>query len=118
MRQHSRVLSSVNLHFPQLENQKLLPLIFRPVNIAATVKARWLLLPLLVILLAGCASKHPTIGAWRSTGFSPARTDKIALTLRPNPGAEDEELGRLLTAEFQRQGFNLVPQAEADYTLA
>lgn len=77
------------------------------------------LLPLaLAIFLAGCASKHPTVGAWRGTGFSPARTDKIALTLRPNPGAEDAELGRLLTAELQRQGFNLVPQAEADYTLA
>lgn len=77
-----------------------------------------LLLPFLTILLAGCASNHPTVGAWRSAGFSPAPTDKIAFTLRPNPSDEDAEAGRILTAELERKGFNLVPLAEADYTLA
>jgi len=76
--------------------------------------------PLLVlaVFLAGCATSHPTVGAQRGAGFSPARTDKIALTLRPNPSQEDAQLGRLLTAELQREGFNLVSSAEADYTLA
>jgi hypothetical protein len=78
------------------------------------------LLPLLslAILLAGCASDHPTVGARRGAGFSPTPTDKIALTLMRNPSDEDAELGRLLTAELKREGFNLVPPAEADYTLA
>ena len=82
------------------------------------MKAHCLLLSLLTIVLAGCASNHPTMGAWRGAGFSPARSDKIALTLRPNPSAEDAEVGRILTAELEREGFNLVPLAEADYTLA
>lgn len=76
------------------------------------------LLLLLAILSAGCASTHPTVGAWRDAGFSPKRTDKIAFALRPNPNSEDAELGRLLTAELKREGFNIVPAAEADYTLA
>ena len=82
------------------------------------MKAHRLLPTLLALLLTGCASNHPTVGARRGTGFAPAPTDKIALTLRPNPSAEDAELGRILTAELKRGGFNLVPQAEADYTLA
>ena len=82
------------------------------------MKAHRLLPILLALLLTGCASKHPTVGARRGTGFSPARTDKIALAFRPNPSPEDAQLGRLLTAELQRQSFNLVPTAEADYTLA
>ncbi len=82
------------------------------------MKSFFLLLPFLTILLAGCASNHPTVGAWRGAGFSPAQKDKIALTLRPNPSYEDAEVGRVLTAELQREGFNLVPLAEADYTLA
>ena len=70
------------------------------------------------ILLIGCVSNHPTVGAWRGAGFSPVRTDKIALTLRPNPNHEDAELSRVLTTELKCEGFNLVPLEEADYTLA
>lgn len=81
------------------------------------MKRYFLLMPLLAVLAAGCASKQPTIGAWRGDGFSPAPTDKIALTYRPNPSPEDAQLGQMLTNELQRMGFNLVPQAEADYTL-
>ena len=82
------------------------------------MKAHRLLPTFLALLLTGCASNHPMMGARCGTGFSPAPTDKIALTLRPNPSTEDAELGRILTAELKREGFNLVPQAEADYTLA
>ncbi|HEX5398941.1 MAG TPA: hypothetical protein VFY06_07825 [Verrucomicrobiae bacterium] len=66
---------------------------------------------------AGCASKRPIIGAWRTDGFSPAPTDKIALTVKLNPSPEDAQLGEMLTNELQRLDFNLVPQADADYTL-
>ncbi|HXE42305.1 MAG TPA: hypothetical protein VN516_04705 [Candidatus Baltobacteraceae bacterium] len=72
----------------------------------------------LIILSAGCASNHPTVSASRNASFMPTRADKIALTLRPNPNAEDAELGRALTVELQQESFNLVPMAEADYTLA
>jgi hypothetical protein len=82
------------------------------------MKAHRLLPALLALLRTGCASKHPTVSAWRGTGFNPARTDKIALTLRPNPSPEDAELGRLLIAELKREGFSLVPRSETDYTLA
>jgi hypothetical protein len=82
------------------------------------MKQYFLLMPLLAMLAAGCATKQPMIGAWRTEGFSPAPTDKIALTLRPNPSPEDAQLGEMLTDELHRMGFNLVPQAEADYTLA
>jgi hypothetical protein len=77
------------------------------------------LLPLaLVILSAGCASNRAAIGAWRSVGFSPTPADKIALAVMPHPSKQDEELGRVLIAELESKGFNIVPQAEADYTLA
>jgi len=82
------------------------------------MKTCWFLPAFLIILLAGCATNHPTVGAWRGTGFHPARTDQIALTSRPDPSAEDAELGRVLVAELKREGFKLVPAAEADYTLA
>jgi hypothetical protein len=76
------------------------------------------LLFVLVILSAGCASKHPTVSARRNGGYAPARTDKIAFTVQPNPRAESAELGRLLTAELKTEGFQLVPAAAADYLLA
>ncbi|HEX4349897.1 MAG TPA: hypothetical protein VH251_05905 [Verrucomicrobiae bacterium] len=69
------------------------------------------------ILLSGCASTQPTVGAWHDSHFTPQRTDKLALTLRPDPTDEDARLGRILTAELEREGFNLVPLAEADYAL-
>ena len=77
-----------------------------------------ILLPLiLAILLSGCASNRPTVGAWHDSHFTLARTDKLALTLRPSPTEEDARLGGILTAELNREGFNLVPLAEADYAL-
>jgi hypothetical protein len=72
----------------------------------------------LAILSTGCASNHASIGAWRGDHFSPTRSDKIALMRRPNPNDQDARLGRVLTAELKREGFNLVPPAEADYLLA
>ncbi len=68
------------------------------------------------VILAGCATNHPAVTASRVDRFSPARSDKIALTLRDWPAA-DVELGRILTAELERGGFHLVPLAEADYVL-
>lgn len=77
-------------------------------------------LPLLVltIFLTGCASNHTSIGAWRGDHFHPARSDKIAVVPQSRSNNEDARLGRVLTAELQREGFNLAPPAEADYLLA
>jgi hypothetical protein len=80
------------------------------------VKNPFLWLALAVVILAGCATNRPVIATSRDAHFSPARTDKIALTLRTWPAA-DVELGRILTAELERAGFHLVPLAEADYVL-
>ncbi|MEI9963095.1 MAG: hypothetical protein WDM76_18875 [Limisphaerales bacterium] len=68
------------------------------------------------IILAGCATNHPAVATRLDSHFSPARTDKIALALRSWPES-DAELGRVLTAELERAGFNLVPAAAADYLL-
>lgn len=73
---------------------------------------------LAMVFAAGCASNHPVVGAWREGNFFPTRTDKIALTLRPHPNAEDALLGQMLAAELKRENFDIVPLAEADYTLA
>ncbi len=76
------------------------------------------LLPPLVILMAGCATRHPMVSTWHESEFSPTRADKIALTLRPQPSPEDAALGRLLVDELKREGFNLVPMEKADYLIA
>ena len=65
----------------------------------------------------GCATQRPEVGAWRNPQFSPSRTDKLALTDRPNPSPHDATLGRLLVAELQRGGYALVPPDQADYLL-
>ena len=39
------------------------------------------------------------------------------MTDRPNPTPEDAELGRILLAEMQREGFTFVPATRADYLL-
>jgi|SRR5690348_2290930 len=77
---------------------------------------RWL--PPLVILMAGCATRHPIVSTWHQSEFSPRRADKMALTLRPRPSPEDAELGRLLVDELKQEGFNLVPMEKADYLIA
>jgi hypothetical protein len=85
------------------------------------MKSRYLLFFLLTLTLTtfstGCASNRADVGAWRDSNFSPTRAAKIALTLISNPSDENAELGRVLTAELKRENFNLVPLAEADYTL-
>jgi len=72
----------------------------------------------LVILFAGCATKNPTVNAWRDAQLTPTRADTIALTIQPNPSPENAELGRLLTVELKREDFKLVPIDQADYLLA
>lgn len=76
------------------------------------------LLPPLIILMAGCATRHPVVSTWHQSEFSPTRADRIALTLRPRPSPEDAELGRLLVDELKREGFNLAPIEKADYLMA
>jgi hypothetical protein len=75
-------------------------------------------LPLMtVVLLAGCATKHPSVDTWRNPQFAPTPTNTFALTLRPNPTKEDAALGRMVVDELQRDGFSLVPVERADYLL-
>lgn len=74
--------------------------------------------PVLAVLSAGCASHRPVVSAWNNSQLSLTRADKLALTLRPDPSPEDAELGRILVAELQREGFDLVPIEKADYLLA
>lgn len=76
------------------------------------------LLPALVILLAGCATRCPMISTWQNSQVVPTRADTFALTRQPHASPENAELDRLLTAELKREGFHLVPAAHADYLIA
>ncbi len=76
------------------------------------------LTPTLVILVTGCITHRPTLSTWRDSTLTPTRADKIALTPQLNPSPETAALGRLLTAELQREGFHLVPADQADYLMA
>ena len=58
------------------------------------------------------------VSTWRDSALTPTRSDKIALMLQHNPRPETAALGRLLTAELKREGFNLVPVEQADYLMA
>jgi hypothetical protein len=52
----------------------------------------------LVILLAGCATRHLMVSAWHNSQLTLTRTDTIALPLLVNPSPQDTELGRLVVA--------------------
>ena len=110
------------VHVRAEEGNLLLPVPASLKNVSAMkvhrLRALVWLLPMLVILLAGCATHHPMVSAWHNSQFTLTRTDKIALTLRPDPSAQDAELNRLLVAELKQEGFNLVPIEQADYLLA
>lgn len=71
----------------------------------------------LAVLAAGCATKSPMVATWRNPQFSPTLADKIALTERPNPSAQDAALGRLLVTELQSEGFALTSPDQADYLI-
>jgi hypothetical protein len=82
------------------------------------MKTLCLLLSFLIILLAGCATNNGVIvSARHDAHFSPTPADKIVMALRPNPSAEDAALGSALLAELARENFNIVTNADADYTL-
>ena len=72
----------------------------------------------LATLLAGCATRRPVISTWNESPLIPERTHKVALIQQLNPTPQTAELGRLLTAELKREGFNVVPTDQADYLLA
>jgi hypothetical protein len=75
-------------------------------------------LPLtLAFLSAGCATQRPLVNTWRDPQFSPTPADKIALTDRPNPSAQDAAMDRLLVTELQREGFTLTSSDQADYLI-
>ena len=78
------------------------------------------LFPLLMVLAmtAGCASHKAYVVARRDPQYSPNPTNRIALANHLKPRPEEEALCVSLTTELKQQGFHLVPQEEADYTLA
>jgi hypothetical protein len=78
-----------------------------------------LVLPLaLGWLTSGCASMQtPEVHAWRDPQYNPTPANKFALTERPNASPVDAQLGNLVVAELQAEGFQLVPYDQADYLL-
>ncbi len=78
------------------------------------------LFPLLMALAmtSGCASHKAYVLARRDPQYSPSPTNRIALANHLKPRPQEEALCITLTAELHQQGFHLVPQEEADYTLA
>lgn len=79
------------------------------------------LFPLLLFVVwwsTGCASKQAYVIARLDPQYSPTSSNKLALARQNQPRSEEQELSRALVAELERQGFQIVPQAEADYTLA
>jgi hypothetical protein len=74
---------------------------------------------LMVVALApGCASHKAYVLARRDASFSPTPATRIAMVDHLKPRPEDQELSVALMAELKRQGFHLVPQGEAEYTLS
>ena len=71
----------------------------------------------LVILSTGCATNSVLVTAQRDSNFFPTPTDRINMSRRPNPSAEDAMLGSLLASELARQHFNIVTNPDAEYTL-
>lgn len=73
----------------------------------------------MAILFTGCATT-PTgilITAQRDPDFAPTRTNTICLALQNNQSAENTQLGKALMAEFSNEHFNIVTNADTDYTL-
>ncbi len=69
-------------------------------------------------MTTGCASHKAYVLARRDPQYSSSPTNRIALANHLKPRPQEEALGIALTAELKQQGFRLVPQEEADYTLA
>jgi len=68
-------------------------------------------------MATGCASHKAYVLARRDPQYSPNPTNRIALVNHLKPRPEEQMLCIALTAELKQQGFHLVPQEEADYTL-
>lgn len=71
-----------------------------------------------VTISTGCASHTAYVLARRDASYSPNPTNKIAIVNHLHSRPEDQELSVALMAELKKQGFRLVPQEEADYTLS
>lgn len=73
----------------------------------------------LAAFFTGCATaqKGILITTQRNPDFSPTRAETISMTLRPNPSPEDVVLGSALTAEMASEHFNIITNADANYTM-
>jgi hypothetical protein len=72
----------------------------------------------MAVCFTGCVSKQAYVIARLDPQYSPTSSSRIALVHQNQPRPEDQDLGRALVAELERQGFQIVPQEAADYTLA
>lgn len=75
------------------------------------------LLPVLLVLIAGCATK-PSVIARKNPAYSPTLTSRISIPKRDLRTADLDELGRALNAEFVRRGVTLVPSGKSEYALS
>jgi len=75
----------------------------------------------LAALFTGCASMVSNgvlVTAQRDPAFLPLRTDEICLSRQLHPSKEQIVLNFALTNELANEGFNVVTNTDADYTLA
>ncbi len=93
------------------------PWLIRSCGVKANLIQLFPLVILVALMLTGCASKSAYVIARRDSQYTHASTDKIALANQNQAGPEEQELARALVAELERQGFRIVPQNDADYTL-
>ena len=70
------------------------------------------------LALAGCASPSAQVIARCGPHPMPAGAKKIALLKQGHPSPEDEALERAVAAELETRGFQIVPQPQAELTLA
>ena len=71
----------------------------------------------LLIFSAGCASHSAMIIAQRHTPDFLGTTNKICLASQNQPRPEEQVLRPVLTAELEREGFEIVNSSNAEYTL-
>lgn len=67
-------------------------------------------------LLAGCSSRAYVI-ARQNTQYQLSATNKLAIADHAHPPPEEQSLRMALMSELRQRGFNVVPAAEAEYTL-
>jgi len=85
------------------------------------IKRLFVLFPSLLVIAVvsmGCASHKAYVLARRDGSYSPSPASKIAIVNNLKPRPEDQTLCVALMAELKQQGFRIVSQEEAEFTLS